>query len=165
MSIFRPILARVGGINGYLAQTNLSPFLVATCQTPDASAGNWTAASWDVFTVTGEVYVHAAFAVVDEALTGASTLAFGVSGTTGCLIASTTAAATNLDAVNDVWIGRSTASYARYNGEVDGGGVILSDCSVELTVSAASVTNGQLTFYILYTPISSDGLVEADTWA
>ena len=138
--------------------------------TPAADPTNWTQAAHKLFRVTGEVRVKSCFGVVSTALTGASTLELGVAGNTACLIAQISAAATNLNAVNDVWIGRGTATYARYSGEEDGGAVILSgtgetgDIDIDLKVGAANVTAGRITFYIVYTPISGDGNIAAAIW-
>ena len=138
---------------------------VVSVQTPDGSVTPWTLnASHRLFTVTGEVIVHAIFGKVDEALTGISTAQVGVAGSTAALIAQLANAGATLNAVNDIWVGRTASSGARYIGILDAGGVILSDIDIDLTIGLANVTNGQITFYVVWSSMSSDGDVSAAVW-
>lgn len=137
---------------------------VASVQTPDASVAAWTAAAHRLFTVTGEVLIKAVFGKVDEAITGARTAEVGVPGNPGGLIAQI-ANATLLNNVNDIWIGRTNSAAARYIGVLPkDSGVILSDIDIDLTIGGGTITNGQITFSVIWSPISSDGDVSAAVW-
>jgi hypothetical protein len=162
--IYRKILARVGGIGGYLAQSDHAPGLIVSKQTP-VTATTWAQAAHALFTVTGDVIVHWCVGIVDVAMVGAATVAVGVAGQTAVLIASITDVGTKLASVNDVYAGRGEASYGRYAAEVDGGGVFLSGTiDIDIVSSAADITAGQMTFYVCYTAVSADGKIAAAVW-
>ena len=137
---------------------------ITSVQTVDGSATAWTLAAHRLFTVTGAAAVHVIFGVVDEALTGAANIGVGVSGATDALIKTIVGAAANLNAVNDIWIGRASSTASRYVGVMDAGLVVVSGVDIDLTVAAANVTNGQITFYAIWSPISSDGDLAAAVW-
>jgi hypothetical protein len=104
-----------------------------------------------LFTVTGVVAVRvfAVTAAVD--LTGAGTLEVGIAGNTPGIIAQT--AATAIDA-GEIWYGTNPPTVG-----VMPATLILADTNIIQTIGSATVTAGTLTFYCIWTPITSDATV------
>lgn len=106
-----------------------------------------------LFTVTGTVAVRL-FAVCGAVdLTGAGTLEVGISGNTAAIAAQT--AATAIDA-GEIWYGTNPPTVGILPSIL-----ILSNTDVIQTIASATVTAGTLTYYILWSPVSTDGNVVA----
>lgn len=103
-----------------------------------------------LFTVAGVVSVRI-FAVCSASLTGSGTIEVGISGNTAALIAQSTG--TNIDS-GHIWIDASPASVQGLPSEM-----ILSATDIIQTIATDTLTGGTLTYYCLFTPISSDGNV------
>lgn len=118
----------------------------------DGTTGKGATGATTLFTVTGDVAVNV-FAICSEDLASAGgTVEIGITASTACLADQQTA--TNIDN-NDVW----------HNGVLSLGGAVTNHFhpvkqSVILTVAGAAVSNGTLTFYCLWTPLSSDANLE-----
>lgn len=126
----------------------------------DGTAGNGAVASPNValFTVTGTVW-FSAFGVCSEDLVsaGGGTLALG--GLTGAqsIIANTTA--TTIDST-EVWLDTTPAKLRPVTGAIEQGQISNGD-NIIATVGTADITDGTITFYCIWVPISSDGNVVA----
>lgn len=107
-----------------------------------------------LFTVTGVVALRI-FGVCGTDLTsgGSATMEVGISGATATLIAQTTA--TGIDA-GEIWIDNAPAKI-----ELLPALSIINGTNVIQTIGTTTVTGGTLTYYCLWTPISSDGNVVA----
>ena len=107
-----------------------------------------------LFTVTGDVLVQL-FAVCSVNLAGSSaTIEAGISGNTAALIAQSTA--TDIDA-GHVWIDATP-------GSVQGlptAQILTGGTDIIQTVATANITAGALTYYCIWSPLSSDGNVVA----
>ena len=126
----------------------------ATTNDPGDLTGTGNPAT--LFTVTGSVLAEV-FGVVGTSLGGATaTVAVGVAGNTGAVIATTTA--TDLDA----GMGWDDNGPALGEQHVIGTAVILgAGLDIIQTVATADVTSGQITYYCFWRPLSSDGNVVA----
>lgn len=109
-----------------------------------------------LFTVTGVVIVTV-FAHCTSDLTGANaTIEVGISGNTAAVIAQTTA--TTIDS-GEIWDDASPATIealANNSEKIVAGGT-----DIIQTIATAAITGGVLTYYCLWTPVSSDGNVVA----
>lgn len=106
-----------------------------------------------LFTVTGTVSARV-FAVASVAdLTGSGTLEVGIAGNTAAIIAQT--AATVID-VGEIWYGVTPPTVG-----VLPAILVLADTNVIQTIATNTVTAGTLTYYCLWTPVSSAGDVIA----
>lgn len=104
-----------------------------------------------LFTVTGCVGVRI-FGVCSDDLTGSGTIEVGIAGNTASLIAQTTGTA--IDA-NEVWIDTVPATVeALPSIQIIGAGQ-----DIIQTIGTDTLTGGTLTYYCLWTPISTDGLL------
>jgi hypothetical protein len=128
-------------------------FLVSKTRTFDGSAGNGAQGASDLFTVTGDVLVTV-FAVCSEDLVGAGTIEAGISGNTAAILAQI-ANATNLDA-GEVWSDSGPATV-----EALPGAKILSGADIIETIGTADITDGTITYYCLFRPLSEDATVTA----
>lgn len=105
-----------------------------------------------LFTVTGTVAVRI-FALCSSDLTGASaTLEVGISGNTAALIAQTTG--TTID-TGEFWATTSPATVLALPA------LTLVAADIIQTIATQAVTGGVLTYYCVWSPISSDGNVVA----
>ena len=145
----------------------VAPFkpLIASQATVDGSSTTWTVAAHKLFTVTGVVRARI-FGRVTEALTegnGDETIEVGIAGDTAALI-DQLATPLSLTA-DDIWIG-ATGSTAIPTGFFDDGGwFIITDTDIDLVVAGTTgITNGQITFYVEWVPISPGALVVGATW-
>ena len=106
-----------------------------------------------LFNVTGLVAVRL-FGVVSGAdVTGSGTIEAGISGNTAALLAQTTGTA--LD-VGEIWIDTAPATV-----EALPGLFVLNGTNIIQTIATNTLTAGTLTYYCLWTPISSNGSVTA----
>jgi hypothetical protein len=118
------------------------------------AAGLGAQGTVSLFTVTGTVLMSL-FAVCSENLAGASaTIEVGISGNTAALLAQTTA--TDIDS-GEVWIDNAPATVEA----LPSSRILAAGTDVIATVATADITDGTLTFYALWRPLSDDGLVEA----
>jgi hypothetical protein len=107
-----------------------------------------------LFTVTGDV-AASIFAVCTEDLAGATaTIEVGISGNTAALIAQTTA--TNIDN-GEVWATTSPANPLA----VPADKVIAAGADIIQTVGTADITDGTLTYYCLWVPLTVGASVVA----
>lgn len=118
------------------------------------AAGLGAAGASTLFTVTGTVIVSV-FAVCSENLAGdTATIEIGIAGNTAALIAQTTA--TEIDN-NEVWVDTAPATVeAPIADKIIGAGQDIIE-----TIATADITDGTLTFYCLWHPVSSDANVVA----
>jgi hypothetical protein len=107
-----------------------------------------------LFTVTGDV-VLSIFAVCSETLSGATaTVEVGISGNTAALIAQTTGTTiTN----GKIWATTSPATVLAAPAEK----VLTASTNIIQTVATAAVTDGTLTYYCLWYPLSANASVVA----
>lgn len=107
-----------------------------------------------LFTVTGAVIVNI-FAVCSEDLVSSGgTIEVGISGNTAALIAQTTASGID---ENEVWVDTAPATIeAPLTDKIIGAGQ-----DIVQTIASADVTDGTLTYYCFWTPVSSDATVVA----
>lgn len=107
-----------------------------------------------LFTVTGDVLVTL-FAVCSEDLAGATaTIEAGIAGNTAALIAQTTA--TEIDN-GEVWIDTAPATIEALPSHK----IITNGTDIIQTVATAAVSNGTLTYYCIWSPLSATGNVVA----
>jgi hypothetical protein len=106
-----------------------------------------------VFTVTGAIWIDRLNVRCTTDLAGATaTVALGTAGSTGFLVAATTA--TGIDAGMS-WLSTSPAT------QQSGITAKVIDDNIIITVATATVTGGVLEFELYYHSMSSDGLVAA----
>lgn len=114
------------------------------------AAGLGAQGATTLFTVTGDVMV-AIFANCSEDLAGANaTIEVGISGNTAALIAQTTA--TTIDN-GEIWLDASPATVENYPTEK----LLIAGTDIIETIATADITDGTLTFYAMWIPISEDG--------
>lgn len=108
-----------------------------------------------LFTVTG-VVIATVFAHCTSDLTsgGAATIEVGIAGNTAAIIAQTTA--TGIDA-NEIWDDASPATIEALSNNSEK--IIANGTDIIQTIATDTVTGGALTYYVLWTPVSSDGNV------
>jgi hypothetical protein len=142
----------IGGPRGYAPKLVRSDY--------DFSVDGGTQIAYDVFTVTGDVLIHAIFGICEDAVTGAGAIELGITGgDTDLYIAQTTAA--DLIA-NEIWIDASptlTAEQIDLTGLsfVMGGGQ-----DISFLVSGSNITAGKINFYCIWSPLSTDGALAAN---
>lgn len=114
-----------------------------------------TANPTTLFDVSGVVEVRV-FGICNTLLDGATgTIEVGVTGNTAVLIAQTTA--TNIDA-NEVWLDATPGVRAK---ALSSNGVIVNNTDIIETVGTADLTAGQIDYYCIWRPISTDATVTA----
>jgi len=121
----------------------------------DGTAGNGAVGTVNLFTITGAVWVVSAFATCSESVAGATaTIQLGITGATNTFIPSTTATSIS---VNTVWAdnGPSIAEGTGLSRIIGASNTLLA------TIGTANITDGTLTFYVLWRPLSSDGNIVA----
>lgn len=117
-------------------------------------------AAYTVFTVTGEVLIHAIFGICEDAFTGVGTLIeLGVSGNTAVLIAQTTAS--DLIA-NEIWHDASPITTIEQIDLTARSFVVANGQDVQLLISGADATAGKVNLYCIWSPLSAgSGIVAA----
>lgn len=116
--------------------------------------------AFTIFTITGDVLLQV-FGACDIAAAGVSaTIQLGVSGDTAAYIALTTAA--DLIA-NEVWIDASPTLTKEIldPAAIPRTWIVLNGQDVIMTIATADLTAGDIDFYALWRPLSTDGLVIA----
>lgn len=115
--------------------------------------------AFTIFTITGDVLLQV-FGICDVALLGATaTIELGVSGNTAILIAQ----ATGTDLIADeIWHDASPTTTIEQI-DIDGARtfVVAGGQDAIFTIGTADLTAGDIDFYALWRPLSSDGLVVA----
>jgi hypothetical protein len=107
-----------------------------------------------LFAVTGDVIANI-FAVCSEDLAGATaTIEVGIAGNTAALIAQTTA--TTID-TGEIWATTSPATILALPAEK----IIMNGTDIIETVATANITDGTLTYYCLWYPLTSGASVVA----
>lgn len=101
-----------------------------------------------LFTVTGVVAVKL-FGVCSVNLAGSGTIEAGIAGNTAALLAQTTG--TDIDA-NEIWVDTGPATVEALPAQY-----ILNGTNIIQTIGTDTLTGGTLTYYCLWSPISSDG--------
>lgn len=129
--------------------------LIATKSITYAALTTGAVGASTLFTVTGDVVVRL-FAKCTSDLTsgGSATIEAGISGNTASLIAQTTA--TGIDS-GEIWIDTSAATVEALPAQQ----ILVGGTDITQTIATDTLTGGVLTYYCLWTPLSSDGNVEA----
>jgi hypothetical protein len=126
----------------------------------DFAADTGAQAAYTVFTVTGEVLIHAIFGICEDAFTsgGAATIELGVSGNTAVFVAQTTA--TDLIA-NEIWHDATPTTTVE---QIDLTGlsfVVSNGQDVDFLVGAADLTAGKVNLYCIWSPLSAGASIVA----
>jgi hypothetical protein len=140
----------IGGPRGYTPKLVRSDY--------DFAADTGAQAAYVLFTVTGNVLIHALFGICEDTFTGAGDIELGVSGNTAVLIAQTTTA--DLIA-NEIWIDASPTTTVE---QIDLTGlsfVIANGQDIQFLISGAAVTAGKVNLYCIWSPLSTDGALVA----
>jgi len=126
----------------------------------DFAADTGAQAAYTVFTVTGEVLIHAIFGICEDAFTGAGALIeLGITGgNTALYIAQTTAA--NLIA-NEIWYDASPDATAESIDITGLSFVVANSQDIDLLISGGNVTAGKVNLYCIWSPLSVDGAAVA----
>jgi hypothetical protein len=117
--------------------------------------------AYTIFTVTGDVTVKSVLGICDVALTsgGAATIELGVAGDTAAIIAQTTA--TDL-ILNEVWRDATpTTTLEPMTAGTELGYIVSAGQDIIFTIGGADLTAGDIDFYALWRPLSSDSNVVA----
>ncbi len=144
-------------------ESAIAPFqpLIAAQATVDGSDTTWTIAAHKLFTATGLVKIVSIFGDVTEALTegnGDETIEVGVVGDTAVLIAQL-AAPLSLVA-GDTW-SLATALPAAVMKDP----IVIQDIDIDIVVAGTTgITNGKITFYAEWVPMSDGALLIGATW-
>lgn len=128
--------------------------IVSKSKAYTGAAGLGAQGAATLFTVTGDVIVGL-FAVCSENLAGAgATLEVGIVGNTAALLAQTTG--TNIDA-GHVWIDNAPATVEALPSPK----ILTNGTDIIETIATNDVTDGTLTYYAFWRPLSSTGNVVA----
>ncbi len=142
----------IGGPRGY------EPKLVRSDY--DFTVDGGTQKAYVVFTVTGDVLIHALFGICEVTVTGGAAIELGITGGTTALFI---AQATALELIeNEIWIDASPTTTAE---QIDLTGlsfVIGGGQDISFLVSGANVTAGKINFYCIWSPLSTDGALAAN---
>lgn len=125
-------------------------------QTFSNVAGGGATGTVALFTVTGIVYASV-IGFCNTDLVGAATLEVGVTGSTALCLAQI-ADATNLD-VGELYADATPAAFKAISATVPPKVVVTTN--IFATVGSTNITAGQVDFYCIWNPISSDGNVVA----
>lgn len=159
-----PATYTVGDILMLVADEVVSGTRKVLQQTPSGAVTAWVkGASHALFTVTGRVRINEIVAFNDIALVGATTTMLiddSVGGSV--LLGSVTCADMDL---GDAWAGRDTGVTGDIFAVDEAESVILGACDIDLTLSNnTNINPGQMTVYIDFEPLSSDGNIVPATW-
>jgi hypothetical protein len=143
----------IGGPRGYTAKLVKSDY--------DFAADTGAQAAYSVFTVTGEVLIHALFGICEDAFTsgGAATIELGVSGNTAVFIAQTTA--TDLIA-NEIWLDATPTTTVEQIDFTSRSFVIANGQDISFLIATADLTAGKVNLYCIWSPLSTDGALVAN---
>jgi hypothetical protein len=157
------MIERLEAISAMCAADSLSKncpnFLSVTV---DFASTTWnTAASHEVFTVTGTVRVRLVVVCTENMADAdnSGTMILGVAGSTSAFIGATTT--TEIDA-NDFWCDTSPAeTICAATSSVVLDRIIYNGADIGYTIANTAATNGTMIFYCWWEPLSSDGAVVA----
>jgi len=140
-----------GGQRGYWPQLVNSDY--------DFTADTGAQAAYTVFTVTGDVLIHALFGICQTSVTGAGTIELGIVGNTAALIAQTTAA----DLIeNEIWFDGSPTTTLEKIDFTALSLVITNGTDISFLIGGgADVTAGVINFHCIWSPLSTDGNIVA----
>ena len=125
-------------------------------QTFSNTAGSGAVGTIDLFTITGMVYAKVV-GICNTDLAGAATLEVGVTGSTALCLAQI-ANATTLNA-GEIYADATAAAFKVVSDTVPPQNILTT--SIFATVGATNITAGQVDFYCIWRPISSDGNITA----
>lgn len=120
------------------------------------TAGSGAIGTIQLFTVTGVVYVQMV-GICNTDLVGAATLEVGVTGSTAVVLAQI-ADTTTLD-TGELYVDASAATFKAISATVPPKVIVTTN--IFATVASANITAGQVDFYCIWNPISTDGNVVA----
>lgn len=120
------------------------------------AAGQGAVGTINLFTVTGLVYAKVV-GICNTDLVGAATLEAGVTGSTALCLAQI-ANATTLDA-GEIYANATAAAFVAVSDTVPPENLITT--AIFATVGSTNITAGQVDFYCIWRPISTDGNVVA----
>lgn len=127
--------------------------VVSKSRAYDGTAGLGAQGATTLFTVTGDVLVNV-FGVCSEDLVSAGTIEIGISGNTAALIAQTTPSGIDN---GEVWIDNAPATVESYPSDK----ILTGGTDIIETIGTADVTDGTLTIYCIWFPLSDTGNVVA----
>lgn len=130
--------------------------VVKKSQTFSNVAGSGAVGTVDLFIVTGLVYARV-IGICNVDLGGAATLEVGVTGSTALCLAQI-ANATTLD-VGEIYADATAAAFKIVTDLIPPSNLITTN--IFATVGSTNITSGQVDFYCLFTPVSTDGNVVA----
>jgi len=138
----------------------------ATVTTVDASVTPWTIAAHRLFTITGVVEIDKIFAIVDETVVeGAAadnTCSIGTADDVDLMVGATVGDAL---VTNDVWANVAGGSLSRHALLANDESFVVSTTDIDMNVLGTnSCTDGTLTFYCTWKPISVGATVVAAVW-
>lgn len=125
--------------------------------TNDMGDYDGTGNPYTLFTVTGDVILRVIGICKENLAGGSATLSVGFAGNTAALIALTTA--TDIDA-NEIWHDATPDATVEL-ATVGAARIVSNGQDVIQTVATANITDGEITYYCFWRPLSADGLVEA----
>lgn len=125
----------------------------------DFAADTGAQAAYTVFTVTGEVLIHAIFGICEDTFTGAGALLeLGVSGNTNVFIAQTSAAQL---IANELWFDNAPTTTVE---QIDLTGlsfIVANGQDIQLLISGGNVTAGKVNLYCIWSPLSTSAALVA----
>lgn len=122
----------------------------------DGTAGNGQVGTVALFTVTGAVGFYIT-AVCTETLVGAATLECGTPGSTAGIIAQIPDATALL--TGEIWYDATPTTVLDTVANSRLGFVIGDGAAIQLTVGAANITDGTITFMLVWWPVTATGNV------
>lgn len=131
--------------------TNTFDSLIATVsRVYTGAAGLGAQGATTLFTVTGVVAVRCIGICTEDLASTSGTIEIGVAGNTASIIAQTTASAIDN---TEVWMDATPA----IGDQLTATPRVMNNSNIIETIATADITDGQLTIYALWMPISSDG--------
>lgn len=153
-------------VDAEVVKDTASRIQTTTVTTVDGSVTPWTIAAHRLFTVTGVVKIEEIFAIVDETVVegaGAdNTCSIGIAGAVSSMIGAT--AGDDL-VTNDIWATTTGNSIPNYTKLATDEQFIVKDTDIDLDVLGTnSITDGTLTLYCTWKPISVGATLVAAIW-
>lgn len=152
-----PNLGYAGVDLGTMQAAGAVPTLVRKTVTFTGAAGNGAAGTVALFTVTGDVEVVKYFEKCTESLVGAATLETGITGATA-IFGPQVANATTVDA--GMW-NTSEGWATGYGADTKAGLSYVTAEDIFMTVGTTDITDGTVTAYLQYIPLSAGASVVA----
>ena len=153
-------------VDAEVVKDTASRVQTATVTTVDASVTPWTVAAHKLFTVSGIVEIDKIFAVVNETVVegvGAdNTVSIGTADDVDVMIGATVGDAL---VTNDLWANVAGTSTVKQVLVANDESFIVSGTDIDIDVLGSnSITDGTLTFYCTWKPISIGATVAAAIW-